>query len=297
MAEAGPGVRRRGARDARRRADRRLDAGVLRQGPRRRAGKRSPGVRGGAAPLRHDAHRADPGQSFPGFRGGRDQARPPDHGFAGRGGGGAIEGFAAWTPTRAASWPHGTWSGSALARGGADRQQDARELPLPGPVGRPFSAGEVHPLPPRPPRRGRFLLDDHFQEIRWTSDWRHIESRFRRVRPDHGALAGGLAVAVLNVDVRGDGSRSGRRGPAVGGLVRAGMGAGLSQFSRDAAERANRQRRTSAAADLRHVRGPLAALLRARWASCSPRSRHGPWAEGSGLGCDLDASGCWAVAE
>ncbi len=44
----------------------------------------------------------------------------------------------------------------------ADRRQNARQLFFPRSVGGPFSEGEVHSLPPRSARRGRFLLDDAF---------------------------------------------------------------------------------------------------------------------------------------
>ena len=39
----------------------------------------------------------------------------------------------------------------------------------------------------------------HFREIRWANDRRHIASRFHDTN-DHGALAEGLAGALLEVD-------------------------------------------------------------------------------------------------
>ena len=47
-------------------------------------GKRAAGVRRGAAAIRHDAHRADLGQPFPGLRRGGDQTGPRHHGRARR---------------------------------------------------------------------------------------------------------------------------------------------------------------------------------------------------------------------
>ena len=49
-------------------------------------------------------------------------------------------------------------NGTALS----DRGQDAGELLISGSVGESVFAGEVHSLPPRFARRGRFLLDDTF---------------------------------------------------------------------------------------------------------------------------------------
>ena len=42
----------------------------------------------------------------------------------------------------------------------ADRGQDARQLPVSRPARRVVPECRVHPLPPRPPRRGRVVLDD-----------------------------------------------------------------------------------------------------------------------------------------
>ena len=85
VAQARPGVRPERARVARHPDDRGLHAGFLRAGPRLRvAGKRAPGVRRGAAAVRHDAHRADPGRPFPGLRRGGDQTGRRHHGRARR---------------------------------------------------------------------------------------------------------------------------------------------------------------------------------------------------------------------
>ena len=149
---------------------------------------------------------------------------------------------------------------SPCACGRADRQQNARQLPVPRGLGGPFPAGEVHPLPPRPPRCGRLLLDEPFSGDPLDERLAAHHLAISPVRADHGALAGGIAVARARRGVRGDGDRSRRRCPAVGGLVRAGMGAGLPAVSPDAAFRTDGQCHASAAADLRHVCWPLAAL-------------------------------------
>ena len=81
--------------------------------------------------------------------------------------------------------------------GGAYCRQDARQLPLPGPLGGAFSAGDVHPLPPRPARRGRFLLDDPFP--RGPLGQRSAAHRLAisAVPANHGALAAGLARPLV----------------------------------------------------------------------------------------------------
>ena len=59
------------------------------------------------------------------------------------------------------------------------RGQDAGQLLLAGAVGGPLSAGETDSLPPRLARRGRFLLDDHFEEVRLANHQQHVAARFR----------------------------------------------------------------------------------------------------------------------
>ena len=97
----------------------------------------------------------------------------------------------------------------------------------------------------------------HFQEIRWANDQQHIASRFHAVPTDHGALAEGLAGAAVGSGLRGDGGRSGRRGPKARGLVRPGMGAGCLEF-----HRAKRPVRTASAVQ---VRQPVFRTSVGRW--------------------------------
>ena len=127
-----------------------------------RAGKRVARVRRGAAAVRHDAHRAGPGQPSHVFGAGEISAGPRHVGRAGRRRCGPHRG----------PWPLGPRNGpppgpaapgetSRLgSRSPAHRRQDAGELPVSGPDGDPLSAGKIHSLPPRSARRGRLLLDD-----------------------------------------------------------------------------------------------------------------------------------------
>ena len=90
-----------------------------------------------------------------------------------------------------------TWKSSAPSpTAPPHRRQDAGQLPASGAAGLPLPAGEVHPLPPRPPRRGRFLLDDAFQGSplgqRPAAHCRAVS----RLPADHGALAEGPARAA-----------------------------------------------------------------------------------------------------
>ena len=112
-----------------------------------------------------------------------------------------IEGLAAWTarrPRRLACAAPGEASRIESHRA-SHRGQDAGQLPGYGSVGSPLSASEVHPLPSRLARRGRLLLDDQFPDIRWANDYGTLPRDFR-VPTDHGALAEGLPVPLLDVD-------------------------------------------------------------------------------------------------
>ena len=57
-------------------------------------------------------------------------------------------------------------------------EQDARQLPVLGTARRTISPGDVHSLSPPASRRGRLVLDDRLQRIRWTNDFSHIACRF-----------------------------------------------------------------------------------------------------------------------
>ncbi len=109
--------------------------------------------------------------------------------------------------------------------GASHRGQDAGELLVSGSVGEPVSAGEVHSLPPRFARRGRLLLDDAFPGSSLGQRPAAHCFTISRVPTDDGALAEGLAGAPVGSGLRGDGGRSGRRGPKARGLVRPGLGA------------------------------------------------------------------------
>jgi tetratricopeptide (TPR) repeat protein len=63
--------------------------------------------------------------------------------------------------------PQGSPCGAGLVdteAGGADRGQDAGQLPIPGPPGGAVPASGLHPLSPRSARRGRVVLDDRFSQ-------------------------------------------------------------------------------------------------------------------------------------
>src|SRR5262249_36899829 len=79
-------------------------------------------------------------------------------------------------------------------------------------------------------------------------------------------LARSAAGAALGGGLRGDGRRSGGSGPAAGGVVRPGVGAGLPGLPPDAPPGAHRQRRPGAPA-------PLPALGRTLEALRSPTGR------------------------
>ena len=190
------------ARVSRHPDDRGLHAGFLRAGPRLWVGKRAPGVRRGAAAIRHDAHRADPGQPLPGLRRGRDQAGPRHHGRARRTRrrlhrGPSPVGPPDGPPSRCAAL--GATS-RIESRGSSHRGQDAGQLLVSRSVGEPVSSGEVHSLPPRFARRGRLLLDDAFREVRWANDQQHIASRFHEYQRIMEHWRKVLPVPLLEVD-------------------------------------------------------------------------------------------------
>ena len=151
------------------------------------------------------------------------------------------------------------------SHGPSHRGQDAGELLVSRSVGEPLSAGEVHSLPPRFARRGRLLLDDAFPGSSLGQRPAAHCFAISRVPTDHGALAEGLAGAPVGSGLRGDGGRSGRRGPKARGLVRPGMGAGLPGIPPGEAAGQNGQRRA----------GPPAGLSGHRWEDGSTTNR--PW--------------------
>ena len=215
VAQARPGVRPKRARVFRHPHDRGLHAGFLRAGPRLWVGKRDPGVRRGAAAIRHDAHRADLGQPLPGLRRGGDQTGRRHHGRARRTRRRLHRGPSPVGP------PDGPASRFAAlgetsrieSRSASHRGQDAGQLLVSGSVGEPLSAGEVDSLPPRFARRGRLLLDDAFPGSSLGQRPAAHCFTISRVPADDGALAEGLAGAPVGSGLRGDGGRSGRRGP------------------------------------------------------------------------------------
>ena len=241
-------------------------------GPRLRAGERAPGVRRGAAAIRHDAHRADLGQPFPGLRRGGDQTGRRHHGRARRTRcrlhrGPSPVGPPDGPPSRFAAL--GATS-RIESRGASHRGQDAGELLVSRSVGEPVSAGEVHSLPPRFARRGRLLLDDAFPGSSLGQRPAAHCFAISRVPADDGALAEGLAGAAVGSGLRGDGGRSGRRGPKARGLVRPGVGAGLPGVPPGEAAGQNGQRRPGPPAGLQDIGGKMEALRTGPGVRCSP---------------------------
>ena len=167
--QARPGLRPgRGARPVRGGADRDLHARVLRGGC-AASGSESerPVFIVGPAAVRHHADRAGPGQPLaglrgrraaPGARGVRCPARDARHdagaGFA------CLGRLDASGHRTARAGPTSSDSTALDATADAGRRQDAGQLPVPGPAGDAVPQGEVHPLPARPARRGRLVLDD-----------------------------------------------------------------------------------------------------------------------------------------
>ena len=235
VAQARPGVRPAAVRVPGRPHDRGLHARFLRAaayfpvgGP--WVGKRTAGVRRGAAAIRHDAHRADLGQPFPGLR-----------------------------LRERSNWPATPWPRSA------DKAQDAIEglCRLDRPTARRLASRHLERLRALSPAalrivdkmpdnylllgllaglfpRAKFIhcrrdLRDvavscwmtHFLDVRWANNQQHIASRFHAIPTAHGALAEGFAGAPLGSGLRGDRGRSGGRGPEPRGLVRPGVGARL----------------------------------------------------------------------
>src|SRR5262249_35724308 len=75
-----------------------------------------------------------------------------------------------------------------------------------------------------------------------------------------GPFPEGVEAPAVRAELRGTGCRPGRRGPAAGGLLRAGLGAGLPGIPSRSPSRAYRQRRAGPQTALRQLRGPLAPL-------------------------------------
>ena len=262
VAQARPGVRPERVRVSRHPDDRGLHAGFLRAGPRLWVGKRAPGVRRGAAAIRHDAHRADLGQPFPGLRRGGDQTGRRHHGRARRTRcrlhrGPSPVGPRDGPPSRFAALGE---TSRIESRGASHRGQDAGQLLVSGSVGEPVSAGEVHSLPPRFARRGRLLLDDAFPGSSLGQRPTAHCFTISRVPTDDGALAEGLAGAPVGSGLRGDRGRSGRRGPKARGLVRPGVGAKVPGVPPGEAAGQNGQRRPGAPAGLQDIGGKMEAL-------------------------------------
>ena len=84
---------------------------------------------------------------------------------------------------------------SGIARG----RQDARQLPVPWPAGRPVSPGGVHPLPPRFRDVAVSCWMTSFRQIRWADDREHIASRFEEYRRIMEHWRRVLPVPVLDV--------------------------------------------------------------------------------------------------
>ena len=130
------------------------------------------GLRLRPAALGHDADRAGAGQPL------RASTAPASCGWPGR----SFEAIPAvagplrarrWTasptstPAPSAAWPSGTSTACETLDGGRaerDRGQDARQLPVSRPAGGPVPQRRLHPLPPRPARRGRLVLDDRLPQ-------------------------------------------------------------------------------------------------------------------------------------
>ena len=171
--------------------------------PRLWAGKRDPGVCRRAAAVRHDAHRADPGQPFPGLRRGGDQAGQRHHGRARRTRRRLHRGASPVGP------PGGPPSCFA-APGEASRVESPRPCAswtrcrtttcfwvcLAGLFPR---AKFIHCR--------RDLRDvavscwmTHFREIRWANDQQHIASRFQEYQRLMEHWREVLPVPLLDVD-------------------------------------------------------------------------------------------------
>ena len=171
-------------------------------GPRLRPGKRSAGVRRGAAAIRHHARRADIGQPLPGLRRGGDQIRPGHHERARRTRHGLHRG----------PWPVGPPDGptagfAALgetsrteSHSTSHRGQDAGQLLVSGSAGEPVSAAKlIHCR--------RDLRDvavscwmTHFGELPWANDQQHIASRFQEYQRLMEHWRKVLPVPLLEVD-------------------------------------------------------------------------------------------------
>ena len=171
--------------------------------PRLRVGKRAPGVRRGAAAVRHDARRADLGQPFArsSARGrsnwpatpwprSADKAQTPSRAFA------------SWTARRPAGWLRGTW------RGFADCSPTALRIVDKMPDNYLF-LGLLAGLFPRAKfiHCRRDLRDvavscwmTHFREIRWANDQQHIASRFHEYQRMMEHWRKVLPVPLLEVD-------------------------------------------------------------------------------------------------
>ena len=196
------------------------------------SGERTPGVRRGAAAVRHDAHRADPGQPLPGLRRGGDPPCPRHLGRARR---------TTWRLHRGPS-PLGPRDGppSRFAALGETSRIHPAALRIVDKMPENYVyLGLLAALFPRAKfiHCRRDLRDvavscwmTPFREVRWANDQQHIASRFHDLPADDGALAEGLAGAAVGSGLRGDRGRSGRRGPTPRGLVRPGMGASCLEF-------------------------------------------------------------------
>ena len=175
--QAGPALRPGRAQPVRRSADRGLHAGAVRPPGRRRRRHAAAGVR-----LRPAALRAPRWSSrcWPAIRG---STAPASCAWPGR----RSRPSPAWSArddgmlpcldaldARGRARARPASSGRAFRRSstrdpagvrpGPDRGQDAGQLPVSRPAGAPVPAGDVHPRPPRPARRGRVVLDDQLPQ-------------------------------------------------------------------------------------------------------------------------------------
>ena len=257
--------------------DRGLDAGFLRARPRLRLGKRAAGVRRGAAAIRHDARRADPGQPFPGLRRGGDQTGPRHLGLLAGQGADCIEGLGRLdrqTAGRLAS-RHlerlRTFSGAALRI--VDKMPENY-----------LYLGLLASLFPRAKliHCRRDLRDvavscwmTHFQEIRWANDQQHMASRFHEYQRLMEHWRKVLAGAPVGSGLRGDGGRPGRRGPKARGLVRPGVGAELPGVPPGEAAGQDGQRRPGPPAGLQDLGGKMEALRAGPGSAVRPAGKGG----------------------
>ena len=131
-----------------------------------------------------------------------------------------------------------------------------------GLAGRSVPAGRVHPLPPRPARRGRVVLDDRLPQHSLGQRSRPHRHALPAVSPDDGPLAGGSAGADPSRRLRGDGDRPRVGGAAADRRLRRGLGTGLPGVPSHGAARPHRQHQPGPAAGVSAVGGPMEELRR-----------------------------------